>query len=90
MKKYLVLIILGTALFACSNETLTEEVNTISYPETKKVDASDEYFGTVVNDPYRWLENDTASDTEAWVVAQNEVTQSVLSKIPYRQKIEDR
>ena len=90
MKRYLVLTILGTSLFACTNESPSTEMNSISYPKTKKVDVSDEYFGTVVNDPYRWLENDTASDTEAWVVAQNEVTQSVLSKIPYRQKIEDR
>ncbi|MFT5596254.1 MAG: prolyl oligopeptidase, partial [Flammeovirgaceae bacterium] len=62
----------------------------MEYPETKKVDTSDVYFGTTVADPYRWLENDTAADTEAWVKAQNMVTQAYLEKIPYRQQIEDR
>jgi prolyl oligopeptidase len=78
------LIVLTGVLAACSTETPME------YPETKKVDTSDVYFGTTVADPYRWLENDTAADTEAWVKAQNMVTQAYLEKIPYRQQIEDR
>jgi prolyl oligopeptidase len=74
---------------ACQTEN-NSKLNKINYPETKKVEVTDDYFGTTVADPYRWLENDTASDTETWVKAQNEVTDSLLSKIPYRQKIEDR
>ncbi|HKK40662.1 MAG TPA: hypothetical protein VJ949_14670, partial [Cryomorphaceae bacterium] len=64
-----------------------EDRKAINYPETKKVDTTDIYFGTSVADPYRWLENDTAADTEAWVKAQNKVTQAYLANIPYRQKI---
>ena len=43
----------------------------MSYPETKKEAVIDDYFGTTVEDPYRWLENDTSAETEAWVEAQN-------------------
>lgn len=62
----------------------------IQYPETKKVEQVDEYFGTKVADPYRWLEDDTAADTRAWVKAQNEVTFDYLNKIPFRDAIEKR
>jgi prolyl oligopeptidase len=62
----------------------------IKYPETKKVDQTDDYFGTQVADPYRWLENDTSAETEAWVKAENAVTFAYLEKIPYREKIKER
>ena len=54
------------------------------YPVTKKVDQSDDYFGTKVADPYRWLEDDKSAETKDWVTAQNKVTQAYLGKIPYR------
>ena len=60
------------------------------YPATKKVAVSDNYFGTKVDDPYRWLEADTAPDVKEWVTAQNRVTQNYLSQIPYRSKIHKR
>jgi prolyl oligopeptidase len=59
----------------------------IIYPETKKVNQSDDYFGTKIDDPYRWLEHDTADDTKEWVKSQNKVTFDYLSKIPYRDLI---
>lgn len=62
----------------------------LSYPQTKKVDQTDNYFGTAIADPYRWLENDTARDTEAWVKEQSALTQGYLSKIPFRQKLHQR
>ena len=46
----------------------------ISYPESKKVDVVDDYFGTKVADPYRWLEDDRAPEVAAWVESQNKVT----------------
>ena len=55
-----------------------------TYPVTKKVNQSDNYFGTNVEDPYRWLEDDNAADTKEWVVEQNKVTFNYLDKIPYR------
>lgn len=63
---------------------------TLQYPQTKKVDQTDNYFGTAIADPYRWLENDTARDTEAWVKEQSTLTQGYLSKIPFRQKLHQR
>ena len=63
----------------------------IVYPETKKGDTVDDYFGTKVADPYRWLEADAnVPEVAAWVEAQNKVTFSYLDKIPFRQKIKDR
>lgn len=62
----------------------------IVYPETKKVDQVDDYFGTKVADPYRWLEDETSAETKAWIEAQNKVTFTYLDKIPYREKLKDR
>jgi prolyl oligopeptidase len=62
----------------------------MQYPETRKTEQSDEYFGTMVDDPYRWLEDDNSEETRAWVVAQNEVTGAYLEKIPFREKINKR
>jgi len=62
----------------------------ISYPESKKVDQVDDYFGTKVADPYRWLEDENSAETKAWVQAQNAVTFAYLDKIPYREKLKAR
>lgn len=62
----------------------------LKYPETKKVEQSDNYFGTIVNDPYRWLEADTAVDTKDWVLRQQAFTEAYLSNIPFRGQIRDR
>lgn len=64
--------------------------NKINYPVTKKIDHKDVYFGTEVNDVYRWLENDRSPETEAWVTAQNQTTYNYLDQIPYRQDLKDR
>jgi prolyl oligopeptidase len=62
----------------------------IKYPETKKVDQEDNYFGTVIKDPYRWLEDDNSAETKAWVKEENKVTEEYLSKIPFRDKVKAR
>ncbi|SDC13895.1 prolyl oligopeptidase family serine peptidase [Niabella drilacis] len=62
----------------------------IQYPATHKEEVTDDYFGTKVEDPYRWLEDDNAAATKAWVAAQNNVTNDYLSKIPYRSAIKSR
>jgi prolyl oligopeptidase len=69
---------------SCNNE------KGLKYPQTKKVDTMDTYFGVKVPDPYRWLENDTSSDVKAWVEAQNKVTFDYLKQIPFRQQLKDR
>ncbi len=62
----------------------------IQYPKAVKDGTRDTYFGTVVADPYRWLENDTSAQTTAWVEAENQVTNAYLAKIPFRQKLLNR
>lgn len=62
----------------------------IQYPKAVKDGTTDTYFGTVVADPYRWLENDTSAQTTAWVEAENQVTNAYLAKIPFRQKLLNR
>src|ERR1700740_1885010 len=62
----------------------------ITYPESKKVDQVDDYFGTKVADPYRWLEDENSAETKAWVQAQNAVTFAYLDKISYREKLKAR
>ncbi|WP_375447284.1 prolyl oligopeptidase family protein [uncultured Fibrella sp.] len=62
----------------------------LTYPVTRKVDHVDNYHGTSVADPYRWLEDDRSAETAAWVKAENEVTHSFLEKIPYRKQLQDR
>src|SRR5215471_10581040 len=62
----------------------------IVYPTTKTVDVVDDYFGTKVPDPYRWLEDDRSPEVAAWVEAENKVTYAYLDQIPYRPAIKDR
>jgi prolyl oligopeptidase len=62
----------------------------LSYPVAKKVDQTDDYHGTKVADPYRWLEDANSAETKAWVDAENKVTQSWLAQIPQREAIRQR
>ncbi len=62
----------------------------LSYPPTRKGDVVDDFFGTKVADPYRWLEDDNSPETKAWVEAQNKVTQAYLGGIPERNSISTR
>ena len=62
----------------------------LSYPNTRKDDVTDSYFGTQVADPYRWLEDDMSSETKQWVKAENAVTQAYLAQVPSRDKLKER
>lgn len=86
-----VLICLIAFLASCQAKKESVESMGLIYPETRKdTTVVDEYFGTKVVDPYRWLENDTSQETESWVKAQNKLTQEYLKSIPYRSKIAQR
>ena len=61
----------------------------LTYPEARTVDAVDDYHGTRVEDPYRWLEPSEHPEVQAWVEAQNAVTREYLDG-PHRRIIEDR
>lgn len=86
MKRSLPLMVALAALLSCN----VPMDNKITYPETKKGDVTDNYFGTEVPDPYRWLEDDMSEETAAWVKEQNKVTFDYLGKIPYREEIKSR
>ncbi len=93
--KYLSVMVGAALLAACSPQQENKEAETavdteVTYPLTYRGNVSDTYFGTVVADPYRWLEDDRSPETEAWVKAQNEVTFEYLEKIPYRDDIRER
>ncbi len=77
-------------LFATLFVTTMASAQSINYPKTMKDGTVDDYFGTKVADPYRWLENDTSQQTAAWVEAENEVTNAYLQKIPFRKKLLNR
>ena len=75
-----------------SISSLAAQESAISYPETRRVEHYDDYHGTKVHDPYRWLEDDVreSADVRAWVEAQNKVTFSYLDSIPERETIRRR
>ncbi|HMG67183.1 MAG TPA: prolyl oligopeptidase family serine peptidase, partial [Chitinophagaceae bacterium] len=62
----------------------------LKYPVAKKETITDDYNGTRVEDPYRWLEDDKSEETKAWVQEENKVTFDYLLNIPYRDKIKIR
>jgi prolyl oligopeptidase len=62
----------------------------LEYPKTAKVDVVENYHGTEVADPYRWLEDADAAETAAWVEAQNKITFAFLDAIPEREAIRRR
>jgi prolyl oligopeptidase len=89
MKNTILLLgVLGVT--ACTKTMERANINVGAYPATQRTDAVDTYFGVKVEDPYRWLEQDTAALVEQWVTEQNKVTQSCLNQIPFREKIKNR
>lgn len=64
----------------------------LEYPVSKQVSQIDDYFGTPVADPYRWLEDDVRNSGEvrAWVESQNSLTYSQIKQLPYRKEIKAR
>ncbi len=78
---------LGIAVVAVSIHINAQKSSTLKYPETKKINHTDEYFGTKVSDPYRWLEDDRAADTKEWVQQEVAFTNQYLSNIPFREDL---
>jgi len=92
MKHLLFCFLVTFAFFSCGieNSQISKTMD-LKYPKTlKDSTVIDDYHGTEVSDPYRWLEVDTADNVKAWVGEQNKVTFEYLSQIPYRDKIKDR
>ncbi len=64
--------------------------STPTLPPTRKTNVVDNYHGTAVPDPYRWLEDDNSEETQDWVHRQQQVTESYLSALPHRAGLRDR
>jgi prolyl oligopeptidase len=62
----------------------------LNYPNTRRDDVVDNYHGTPVADPYRWLEDLTSPDTQTWVASQQRLTHAFLQAIPGREFINAR
>tara|TARA_Y100000815_G_scaffold149549_1_gene135334 strand:- start:25485 stop:27641 length:2157 start_codon:yes stop_codon:yes gene_type:complete len=90
MKKVSLILAVGCSLSLQAQMTGNIKQEKIKYPETRKAATTDNYFGTTVADPYRWLEDDRSEETAAWVTAQNKVTFGYLDKIPFRDEIKNR
>jgi prolyl oligopeptidase len=96
MSKLFVVTITILFLVACQDNSGTpakknDKAIMVQYPATiKDTTVKDNYFGTIVSDPYRWLENDTSTATANWVKAENDLTQNYLAQIPFREAIKKR
>src|SRR5262245_45056269 len=88
MSKLLVLLSLALVVAACTHRSVKSTA--LSYPQTRKDEVTDNYHGTPVADPYRWLEDDNSAETKGWVEAQNRVTFAYLDAIPERTAISNR
>ena len=88
-----ILTVVAASLIGCNNKqvsTTTPLMTIKEYPVTAKEEKTLDFFGSQVSDPYMWLENDTAANTEDWVNRQIALTSGYLDSIPFRQKIKDR
>ncbi|MEL7021897.1 MAG: S9 family peptidase, partial [Bacteroidota bacterium] len=97
MKKLFTAACVGLLLTNCATEqatapeaTTSNPMISVQYPTTTTVEQQDDYFGTTVSDPYRWLEDDRSEETAEWVKAQNTATFGYLEQIPYRDAIAKR
>ncbi|MDG5799066.1 prolyl oligopeptidase family serine peptidase [Marinilabiliaceae bacterium ANBcel2] len=87
-KTVLIIAVISALIFAGCRQK--NEEHKINYPESKQVDATDDYFGYMVKDPYRWLEDENSKETKEWIEQQNEITNRYLNNIPFKDRIKDR
>src|SRR5882762_399550 len=72
------------------NPNAVETTLELSYPAARQVEQTDDYFGTTVSDPYRWMEDVDSAELKTWIDAENELTQSYLAQIPVRETMQRR
>ena len=82
--------LLGATLLSCTVAASAPAQTPLSYPSTRRSSQVDDYHGSRIADPYRWLEDTDSPETKAWVQAQNQVTFGYLSSIPERTAIRNR
>jgi prolyl oligopeptidase len=72
------------------NPTATEKSLELRYPVARKIEQTDDYFGTAVSDPFRWMEDVDSAELKTWIDAENELTQEYLAKVPVRERMQKR
>src|SRR6202042_3479212 len=72
------------------NPTATERSLELRYPVARKIEQTDDYFGTAVSDPFRWMEDVDSAELKTWIDAENELTQEYLAKVPMRERMQKR
>ncbi|MGZ3457763.1 MAG: prolyl oligopeptidase family serine peptidase [Archangium sp.] len=80
----------ATTPAAAPASTASQAPARLSYPVAHKEDVVDDYHGTKVADPYRWLENPDSPESRQWIEAENKLTFDYLEKIPVRAQIKQR
>ena len=106
MKKnliYAAIVAASAGLTLACTSSYTESTNSVQgesqsggmpkvsdYPETKTVTQQDNYHGTVVSDPYRWLEEEKSEEVSAWVESQNTLARPYLAELPSRERYKER
>ena len=83
-------LLVGVVAMIATSCTQMKQIKHQPYPDTARGEVVDDYFGTKVADPYRWLEDDNSEAAAAWVAAENAVTDDYLSQIPFRGAIRQR
>jgi len=86
-RKSLLIVLIGAFMAGCLARV---SLRALSYPRTRTDSVVDDYHGTKVADPYRWLENAESRETRRWVLEQNRLTFRLLRAIPARDKIKTR
>src|SRR5438309_9747319 len=80
----------GLFLTGMFTSAVPAPAQTLQYPAARKSDVVDDYHGTRVPDPYRWLEDPDSPESRAWIEAQNRLTAAYLAEIPARATIRQR
>src|SRR4030042_7128085 len=93
MKKRISLLYLLASLLIIISFTACQKSTTLKryiYPDTKQKEVVENYHGTMVKDPFRWLEDSGSPEVKAWIAEENKVTFAYLAGIPARKEIKER
>jgi prolyl oligopeptidase len=82
--------VLAAATLSTDLTAVTANPAPLTYPKAHTVDHVDDYFGTKVSDPYRWMEDVDATEVKAWIDEENKLTRSVLDTVPGREQMHTR
>ncbi|MDR1492650.1 MAG: prolyl oligopeptidase family serine peptidase [Planctomycetaceae bacterium] len=92
IRNFLQKIVFWITLFVLPEMIMHEKTNAadFNYPKPQKSEQKDDYFGTTVADPYRWMETNGSPELENWIDAENQWTRAYLEKIPFRDALRER